>query len=55
MLLFSLYKGGWSETGFLSAFRDGNKFISDTGLIDFAGSGIVHTVGLCTLIPILKQ
>ncbi|KAL6065267.1 ammonium transmembrane transporter [Balamuthia mandrillaris] len=36
----------WSSTGWLSAFKaDGDYFVSDVGLIDFAGSGVVHMVG----------
>jgi len=33
----------WSDDGFLSAFSD-NK-LRDVGMIDFAGSGVVHMVG----------
>jgi len=36
----------WSSSGFLSAFTD-NKFF-DSGTIDFAGSGVVHTTGGAT-------
>jgi len=38
----------WSVTGWLSAFytaEDGKKFISKNGVIDFAGSGVVHMTG----------
>lgn len=35
----------WSTTGWLSAFRlDGDVFLN-TGMIDFAGCGVVHMVG----------
>ncbi|GAB5355993.1 hypothetical protein AAMO2058_000252700 [Amorphochlora amoebiformis] len=38
----------WSPMGFLSAFYsddDGNRYLSKNGMIDFAGSGVVHMVG----------
>lgn len=34
----------WSDFGWLSAFRADDKF-NDTGMIDFAGSGVVHMTG----------
>ncbi|KAL4313074.1 hypothetical protein GQ457_01G014500 [Hibiscus cannabinus] len=34
----------WAIDGWTSAFRT-NKFLFDSGVIDFAGSGIVHIVG----------
>ncbi|KAL4351900.1 hypothetical protein GQ457_06G025180 [Hibiscus cannabinus] len=34
----------WTIDGWASAFRT-NKFLFDSGVIDFAGSGIVHIVG----------
>jgi Amt family ammonium transporter len=36
----------WSSNGFLTAFRDDPKF--DVGVIDFAGSGVVHLTGGAT-------
>jgi len=38
----------WSSTGWLSAFytdSDGDRFLKENGVIDFAGSGVVHMVG----------
>eukprot|EP00468_Gymnochlora_sp_CCMP2014_P010486 CAMPEP_0167762536 /NCGR_PEP_ID=MMETSP0110_2-20121227/12826_1 /TAXON_ID=629695 /ORGANISM="Gymnochlora sp., Strain CCMP2014" /LENGTH=515 /DNA_ID=CAMNT_0007649429 /DNA_START=24 /DNA_END=1571 /DNA_ORIENTATION=+ len=38
----------WSYSGFLSAFYeddDGQRYLSKNGVIDFAGSGVVHMVG----------
>uniref|UniRef100_A0A7S3YJB5 Ammonium transporter n=1 Tax=Lotharella globosa TaxID=91324 RepID=A0A7S3YJB5_9EUKA len=38
----------WSGTGWLSAFYigdDGEPFLKENGMIDFAGSGVVHMVG----------
>ena len=37
----------WSGYGFLSAFNAEDKF-RDVGVIDFAGSGVVHLTGGCT-------
>ncbi|KAK8578482.1 hypothetical protein V6N13_100319 [Hibiscus sabdariffa] len=34
----------WAIDGWVSAFRT-NKFLFDSGVIDFAGSGVVHIVG----------
>ncbi|KAK8570046.1 hypothetical protein V6N13_002748 [Hibiscus sabdariffa] len=34
----------WATDGWASAFRT-NKFLFDSGVIDFAGSGVVHIVG----------
>ncbi|KAK8673633.1 hypothetical protein V6N13_111955 [Hibiscus sabdariffa] len=34
----------WTTDGWASAFRT-NKFLFDNGVIDFAGSGVVHIVG----------
>mmetsp|Transcript_48467 Transcript_48467/g.90272 ORF Transcript_48467/g.90272 Transcript_48467/m.90272 type:complete len:500 (-) Transcript_48467:422-1921(-) len=36
---------GWSSEGWLSAFRAPDRIVGGNGLIDFAGSGIVHMVG----------
>lgn len=36
---------GWSAQGFLSAFHYKEPIVGANGLIDFAGSGIVHMVG----------
>eukprot|EP01062_Namystynia_karyoxenos_P011732 TRINITY_DN14216_c1_g1_i2.p1 TRINITY_DN14216_c1_g1~~TRINITY_DN14216_c1_g1_i2.p1 ORF type:complete len:564 (+),score=210.17 TRINITY_DN14216_c1_g1_i2:94-1692(+) len=35
----------WSSSGFLSAFAESTVRIGRNGMIDFAGSGVVHTVG----------
>jgi len=38
----------WSGTGWLSAFyisHDGERYLKQNGMIDFAGSGVVHMVG----------
>ncbi|KAL6072644.1 ammonium transmembrane transporter [Balamuthia mandrillaris] len=35
----------WSEAGWLNASRPGGNGIWDTGVADFAGSAVVHTVG----------
>jgi len=38
----------WAPTGFLSAFYtsdDGERYLPQNGVIDFAGSGVVHAVG----------
>ncbi|KAK9803386.1 hypothetical protein WJX72_003452 [[Myrmecia] bisecta] len=37
----------WSSQGWLSAYRTGGSLLGANGLIDFAGSGVVHTVGGC--------
>lgn len=37
----------WASNGFLSAFNSGNLFF-ETGVIDFAGSGVVHLTGGAT-------
>lgn len=37
----------WSSFGILSAFN-GDKLLFDVGMIDFAGSGVVHMTGGCT-------
>jgi len=37
----------WSGVGILSAFN-GEKLLFDVGMIDFAGSGVVHMTGGCT-------
>ncbi|KAK8672248.1 hypothetical protein V6N13_110621 [Hibiscus sabdariffa] len=34
----------WATDGWASAFRT-NKFLFDSGVIDFAGSGVIHIVG----------
>jgi ammonium transporter, Amt family len=36
---------GWDANGWLSPFRDADDLLIGNGYIDFAGSGIVHTVG----------
>lgn len=36
---------GWDATGWLSPFRDADDLLLGNGYVDFAGSGIVHTVG----------
>tara|TARA_B110000971_G_scaffold206279_1_gene229405 strand:- start:64 stop:384 length:321 start_codon:yes stop_codon:yes gene_type:complete len=35
----------WSSNGFLSAFNSAGPLFKDTGMIDFAGSGVVHLTG----------
>lgn len=35
----------WSNDGWLSAFAPANVRLGPNGMIDFAGSGVVHTVG----------
>eukprot|EP01062_Namystynia_karyoxenos_P079781 TRINITY_DN847_c0_g1_i2.p1 TRINITY_DN847_c0_g1~~TRINITY_DN847_c0_g1_i2.p1 ORF type:complete len:576 (+),score=217.27 TRINITY_DN847_c0_g1_i2:116-1843(+) len=35
----------WSNHGWLSAFAPGEENVGPNGMIDFAGSGVVHTVG----------
>eukprot|EP00892_Ulva_mutabilis_P012539 jgi/Ulvmu1/9658/UM054_0090.1 len=35
----------WSTTGWISAFRADGDFLFDTGVIDFAGCGVVHMTG----------
>ena len=42
----------WSSSGFLSAFTD-NKFLG-SGMIDFAGSGVVHMTGGSTALCAAK-
>lgn len=37
--------GVWDTEGWLSAFRDEGDRIGNNGMIDFAGSGVVHMVG----------
>jgi len=37
----------WASDGFLSAFNEANRFM-DQGVIDFAGSGVVHLTGGAT-------
>ena len=39
------HAGGWSATGWASAFRADGDFLFGTGVIDFAGSGVVHMTG----------
>ncbi|GBG92042.1 hypothetical protein CBR_g54162 [Chara braunii] len=34
----------WSPSGWISAFNTGNMFL-DVGMVDFAGSGVVHMTG----------
>mmetsp|Transcript_40834 Transcript_40834/g.66411 ORF Transcript_40834/g.66411 Transcript_40834/m.66411 type:complete len:496 (-) Transcript_40834:106-1593(-) len=38
----------WSSTGWMSAFYvdgDGNRYLKENGVLDFAGSGVVHMTG----------
>lgn len=35
----------WDDNGFLSAFADEDDRLFDVGMIDFAGSGVVHMTG----------
>lgn len=35
----------WSSTGWISAFRADGDLLFDTGVIDFAGCGVVHMTG----------
>ncbi|KAK8657225.1 hypothetical protein V6N13_035476 [Hibiscus sabdariffa] len=35
----------WASDGWASAFRTDNSFLFGSGVIDFAGSGVVHMVG----------
>jgi len=38
----------WSSTGWLSAFYNdgnGNRYLEENGMLDFAGSGVVHMTG----------
>lgn len=37
--------GVWSTTGWISAFRADGDLLFDTGVIDFAGCGVVHMTG----------
>jgi len=38
---------GWSTEGWLGPWRTNGAKLLDTGMLDFAGSGIVHMVGGC--------
>lgn len=38
----------WSPHGFLSSNQDREYRLFDSGVIDFAGGGVVHLVGGCT-------
>ena len=38
---------GWSEQGWLGPWRKNGAKLLDSGMLDFAGSGIVHMVGGC--------
>lgn len=35
----------WSSNGFLSAFAAEEDLFNDVGVVDFAGSGVVHMTG----------
>jgi len=49
-----IVRWGWSGSGFMSAFRENGPRLFDCGVLDFAGSGIIHlTGGVSALVSVI--